>query len=168
MREMMALEWGRCRSRQPSADDSPVRMERSCDYAQKWTLTSRAAHTTSGGSAQRASTPAQHTRALSGRRQIFHTADRANTNEARVPSGARSTRRCARPSSHVLFTLGDARRTGSRDPGACGTQGSFDDAALHASESCSARQRHSAARSAAVFTVSWRYFGDADESGREV
>ena len=67
----------------------------------------------------------------------------------------RSCRRTACTSSaHVLFALGDARRAAESDSGAGRSSRSRHDAALHAPESCGARQCDSAAR------WPWRHRGN--------
>ena len=95
-------------------------------------------------------------------RQIVQTRAKRAARKARFDE-----RRGAYPAAHVLFAPGDAWRAGTGDSGAGGTQGSVDDAALHAPESGRTRRGDPIARTAErtvaarrILAEFWRRGGD--------
>jgi hypothetical protein len=102
------------------------------------------------------------TRAVPGRWSAADAADgavpRATGKPTREVDGGRRTH----PSSHLLFSSGDARRAAEGDPGARRTSRARHDAAVHASESGGVGQCDSAARSAFGLADFWRPGGDGE------
>ena len=89
----------------------------------------------------------------------------------RPTSGAESgplQQRTAHAPSHVLFASGDARRAGTGDSGVGRPSGFDDDAAVHAPQSCCARQRDSVAGVAWKAPLPWRHTGDGIGRAGEV
>jgi len=159
--EMIALEWrdvdlGK-RHLRPA-----VRLERPGDDTEGRTAAVCAAHHPARGGVPRSSASAESQRAVPGRWQAADPADGAVPRAARITSSEVVAGRRTHPAAHVLFAFGGARRTAESDSGVGRTSRARHDAALHAPESSSARQRDSPAGSAVFRTEFWRHFGEGE------
>lgn len=74
--------------------------------------------------------------------------------------GRVTERRRARPSPHVLFALGNARRGGEGDSRTRGTSRSCNDSAVYASDARCRRRCDSPVRSAHAAAAHWRHCGN--------
>ena len=147
-----AVEWAALRA--------ALRLERSRHGAERRATSLRAAHGPIDRSTSRAPAFAIRPRVVSG----GWIADVGGHREAsRRTGGATRTdcaERCTSPTAHVLFTSGDAGRTGAGDSGARGPSGSHDHAAVHASESRGAGQCDPVTRRPWNAPRFWRHVGD--------
>src|SRR5688572_24408073 len=146
----------RRRSRQAADLRPAVRLERPGDDTEGRTAAVCAAHHPTRGRVPRSSAYAESQRAVPGRRPAADPADGAVPRAARVASSEAVAGRRTHPASLVLFAPGDARSAAESDSGTRWTPGTGHDAAVHAPESSSARQRDSAAGSAVGRTEFWR------------
>src|SRR6185503_10168546 len=139
MRRDDGARMARHRSAEAAAVRAAIRLEGTRDDPEGRAAALRSTDDPARGGASRSPALAYGSRVVSGRWIAAVGRRRQTPRRARRASGADCAEWGAPAAAHVLFTSRDAGRAGARDSGAGGTQGSVDDAALHAPQSGGAR-----------------------------
>jgi hypothetical protein len=151
---------GRRRSCQAAAHGAAVRVERAPDDAQRRAATIRASHGPLGIGAPGASSHSWSAGFVSRQRSTTDAAPRSRVGVAGGTIHRVTERRGARPSPHVLLTLGHAGRRGQGYTGTRGASGPCDDSAIYARDTRCGRRCDSIVRSTHAAAAQWRHCGD--------